>query len=170
MDSTSPSLIVCDGRTLVLSTDHLLSMEPAGWQFYVKMAVSQKRRRRLSQQSQKEQQLKSCPLLTRQTALGRRFASPRELSCSQLTCSVSKAVLPSAWAQCAGLGCSLRLATFLLDVGGASPPGQTALKHRLRDISFPSAHSCLHILYNRFLLTQKSLSNTLTPSSIHIEV
>lgn len=80
MDYTSLSLIVCDGKTLVLSADRLLSMEPARWQFYVEMAVSQKRRRKLCQQSRKEQQLKSCLLLTRQTALGRRFASPRELS------------------------------------------------------------------------------------------
>lgn len=81
MDYPSLSLVVRDGKSLVLSADHLLSMEPAGWQFYVEMAVSQKRRESLCQQSRTEHQLKSCPLLTRQTALGRRFASPRELSC-----------------------------------------------------------------------------------------
>ena len=42
MDYPSLSLVVRDGKSLVLSADHLLSMEPAGWQFYVEMAVSQK--------------------------------------------------------------------------------------------------------------------------------
>lgn len=143
MDYPSLSLIVRDGKRLGLS--HLASMEPDGWKSYVERAVSQRRWGCLCQQRASEQQLKSYPLLTRQTALGRRFATPWELSRSHLACPVSKAALPSAWPHCVGSQ-SLSLATFLLDVGRASSPGQTGSAEapftwRLLPLgTFPFAH------------------------------
>lgn len=157
-----------DGKGLVLSVDDLRWVEPAGWQFRVEMAVSGKRKGILCQQSRAGQHLKSRPLLTRQAALGRCFAGPGSCPALYLARSVLKAGLPSAWAHCAGLQFLARCLSpkrrRCFSTSTDRKPESAIHTASLLSSTFIA----LHIFYNGFLLTRKSLSNTMTPSSIHI--